>query len=516
MNLGMDNLISFNNNPDFSLSDQVDIGEIVEPGLTNENKISTVDEFKELVKNAKEQQADRFKDHPQKDKLIKVIDQYDEYLGKLSDEQITKLLNNDQVQNKLQNIKIALTNQQIINNSRDTFIAAGETTGQKDQDDPQYWEQLSRGSIQFDSNIDRQTSEKKLQATEEIINRFQNDPTNPENIAKVEEVFTTIGRAKISLQKAHEEQIAILENNDLEPDQKEKVQSLATQTSETTQVNSNFDKNLGDAVIGKKTELISAFEKRLENPNLTDKARTNLEKALEKIRNTNNPDEIIQIIKEQLKAQGKSEEEINTILENIAKDQADNGKLDDTNLANIINEGWLSLDEDVIKGTLELGDNQLTDLIGKDRTKFVTSNSKYIRENQLLDVQTLQKFDRNDKNYQGPERTNTQEAQNQAFSNKLNDLLELGKASGARTLSNTSNLGLPPLIANEISARYGIDRNSPLVVHIYNRDIVAINYLTEQYPELQDRLNKEIQGNFLPDQRINDQQNSFFGLSIRS
>lgn len=503
-----------------------------EPNVSlGDDEIIDIKGFNEILNNAKNLDIDSLNlSSEEKQKLKTSIENFTKVQETATNEQIQKILADKDFQKDLswiasieadsQQNKIAAknneTNQQIINNSRDTFIATGETTGQKDQNDPQYWEQLSRGSIQFDSNIDRQTSEKKLKATEETIKRFQNDPTNPENITKIEEVSTTIGRAKISLQRANEEQIAILENNNLEPDQKEKVQSLATQTSETTQVNSNFDKNLGDAVIGKKTEIISAFEKRLENPNLTDKARTNLEKALEKIRNTNNPDEIIQIIKEQLKAQGKSEEEINTILENIAKDQADNGKLDDTNLANIINEGWLSLDENVIKGTLELGDNQLTDLIGKDRTKFVTSNSKYIRENQLLDVQTLQKFDRNDKNYQGPERTNTQEAQNQAFSNKLNAILEPGEASGARTLSNTSNLGLPPLIANEISARYGIDRNSPLVVHIYNRDIVAINYLTEQYPELQDRLNKEIQGNFLPDQRINDQQNSFFGLSIRS
>lgn len=503
-----------------------------EPNVSlGDDEIIDIKGFNEILNNAKNLDIDSLNlSSEEKQKLKTSIENFTKVQETATNEQIQKILADKDFQKDLswiasieadsQQNKIAAknneTNQQIINNNRDIFIAASETTGQ--EQDPDSWSKYITlpGKDTDKERLNIIIRERK--ATEETINSFQNDPTNPENITKIEEVSTTIGRAKISLQRANEEQIAILENNNLEPDQKEKVQSLATQTSETTQVNSNFDKNLGDAVIGKKTEIISAFEKRLENPNLTDKARTNLEKALEKIRNTNNPDEIIQIIKEQLKAQGKSEEEINTILENIAKDQADNGKLDDKSLANIINEGWLSLDENVIKGTLELGDNQLTDLIGKDRTEFVTSNSKYIRENQLLDVQTLQKFDRNDVNYTGTNaNTTARESQKREFSENISAILNPESFNSAETYDISTSLVIPAFKANEIASTYNIDRNNiGLINAIALGDINEINARTLDVPTLQAQLNKEIQGNFLlPEQDIiSNRQNLFFGLSI--
>ena len=221
----------------------------------NDDIINT-DEFHEIVNNAKEIDIESLDLSPEeKTELKNKIEQFAKVQNKANEEQLDKILRNTDIQKDLSLIASIKTkqdqnkveqknneiNQQIINTSKDTFIAAGELTGQKDSNDPQYWEQLSTGKLQLDEQNDLQRSDQKLQATEDTINRFQNDPTNPQKIAKVEEVSTTLNNAQANLEKANEEQRMILENNNLNPEEKDQLESLAPQKESKKALNSEMN-----------------------------------------------------------------------------------------------------------------------------------------------------------------------------------------------------------------------------------------------------------------------------------
>ncbi|NQY80904.1 MAG: hypothetical protein HRT47_11385 [Candidatus Caenarcaniphilales bacterium] len=495
----------------------------------NDDIINT-DEFHEIVNNAKEIDIESLDLSPEeKTELKNKIEQFAKVQNKANEEQLDKILRNTDIQKDLSLIASIKTkqdqnkveqknneiNQQIINTSKDTFIAAGELTGQKDSNDPQYWEQLSTGKLQLDEQNDLQRSDQKLQATEDTINRFQNDPTNPQNIAKVEEVSTTLNNAQANLEKANEEQRMILENNNLNPEEKDQLESLEVSASERIKKGSELRNEFNKVVIDTNKPAIEELRRLSEDPNISEEERQDIRDAIEAYENGDG-DPVTQVIIDRLKAQGKSDEEIAAYMEKAVSDYKKDGKVSQDQ-AELIRESLFLSDSRFTEAIKHIDDSTFTELTGQNRTEFVTNNREYIRANQLLKTETLTRFDQKDPNYRNSEVITARETQARKFSNKLDEVLEPGSTKDRETYTLSSNLVIPPFKANEISAKYGIDRNNiGLINAIALGDVNEINARTQNRPELQAKLNKEIQGNFLlPEQdRINNRQNLFFGLSI--
>ena len=203
-------------------------------------------------------------------------------------------------------------------------------------------------------------------------------------------------------------------------------------------------------------------------------------------------------------------------MEKAVSDYKKDGKVSQDQ-AELIRESLFLSDSRFTEAIKHIDDSTFTELTGQNRTEFVTNNREYIRANQLLKTETLTRFDQKDPNYRNSEVITARETQARKFSNKLDEVLEPGSTKARETYTLSSNLVIPPFKANEISAKYGIDRNNiGLINAIALGDVNEINARTQNRPELQAKLNKEIQGNFLlPEQdRINNRQNLFFGLSI--
>lgn len=509
----MDKLISF------------DTGSTVSTNSDSQDDCSSIDleEFRSMLSKAENEDFNEKVlenlSADAKDNYQALIDKYRKYNKKVNNEQLQTILKNKEVQRELLIIFQVQRDIELETTSKDLFVALGTSltgTPQQSTKDKADWREYMTGQSTFSTCDDESKLRESSAETFVIIRNYEADPTNPERIVKMETILGTIKDSNQQISTIAAKQSELLA--DAAKADRENLASYNTSAQNIDLINqrqiniTERNRLVGEAILNQKQPTIDFLEKQ-RNAETDPIRRQEFDEAIAKIQATDDPEEVLRNFREVLEAQGKSSQEIENILNGIADDQADNGRIDHQKNLNLIREGWIVSQGQIIE---YLDDEALNGFMGKDRTDLITDNSQYLRERELVSADTLRRFDRNDPNYTGPESTTNKQVNTarKELEEKLAAFLDPEAQKQSSLENGNSSLIISPETARNIAAIFGLDpnRDQLAILQIHNNDTEAIKDNNALSQEQITRIVNTLEG----ENRLsaNSGTPDFFGTSI--